>query len=417
MVMLSTAFLLVLFAVTAVAVMTRLLGVSEGWWAMIAAGVAILTGLVGLGAAWSSLGQTVDVLSFFGGLVVLTAVLSRAGAIDVVLDRMEGWSGASARRLLLATVVVTALITAVFSNDAAALLITPALIGRLKNRGLPVAPFLLAVAIVANSASLLLPVSNPVNLLILDRNHLPLAGYILQVTPFALVGLVVASAVVVALSWNSLSVGSLAPKSKTALQWGTLRPLFGILLALAVADSVAVAVGFPLGPPTVMAALAALLTFSWRERRSPLVTLAKVRWSLLPLVMGFAILAAGLERSHLLGSLFAAAAGPSGGLTADLRVGVLTSLLAAAVNNLPAAFLVSSGLTAAHHLAALTIPVIAGADLGPNLAPAGSLSTILIFSAARRQGELAPWRGFWRAGGAAGAAGLLSTLGLAALVR
>jgi len=415
--MLATILLLSLFAVTAVAVMTRLLGVSEGWWAMVAAAVAVLTGLVSVSAAWASLGQTVDVLLFFGGLVVLTAVLSRAGAIEVVLDRMEGWSGASARRMLLATILVTALITAVFSNDAAALLITPALIGRLRSRRLPVAPFLVAVAIVANSASLLLPGSNPVNLLILDRNHLPLGGYILHVTPVALLGLVVASAALAALSWRSLGTRSPAPKVKRPRAAATLGPLVAILVGLAAADTAAVIMGFPLGPPTVIAALAALITYSRRERSSPLVTLAKVRWSLLPLVMGFAILAAGLEQSHLLGSLFAGAAGQSGGLGSHLRVGALTAILAAALNNLPAAFLVSSGLTAAHHLAALTIPVIAGADLGPNLAPAGSLSTILIFSAARKHGERAPWRGFWRVGWAAGGAGLISTLVLAALVR
>ncbi len=415
--MLATILLLSLFAVTAVAVMTRLLGVSEGWWAMVAAAVALLTGLVSVSAAWASLGPTVDVLLFFGGLVVLTAVLSRAGAIEVVLDRMERWSGASPRRLLLATILVTAAITAVFSNDAAALLITPALIGRLRSRHLPAAPFLLAVAIVANSASLLLPVSNPVNLLILDRNHLPLSGYILHVTPFAFVGLVVASAALALLGWRSLSDPSPAPHIKNRRAPATLGPLFAILIGLAVADTAAVVTGFPLGAPTVIAALAALLTYSWREQISPLVTLARVRWSLLPLVMGFAILAAGMEHSHLLGTVFAGAAGRPGGLGSDLRVGGVTAVLAAAFNNLPAAFLVSSGLTAAHHLAALTIPVIVGADLGPNLAPAGSLSTILIFSAARRHGEKALWRGFWRVGWVAGGAGLISSLLPAALVR
>ncbi|MHB1575961.1 MAG: hypothetical protein ACYCX9_05555, partial [Candidatus Dormibacteria bacterium] len=70
-----------------------------------------------------------------------------------------------------------------------------------------------------------------------------------------------------------------------------------------------------------------------------------------------------------------------------------------------------------HHLGPMAVTVIAGADLGPNLAPAGSLSTILIFAAVGGRGDRPSWRSFWRLSGVAGTVGLVSTLGLATLVR
>ena len=414
---LSAVLLLGLFALACMAVMTRPFGLSEGWWALVAAGLGLATGLVSLGAAWGSLSTTVDVLLFFGGLLLLTAVLSQAGALDLLVDCMERWSKGSSRRLLVATVAVTALVTVLFSNDAAALLLAPALIARVRRHGLPSAPFLVAVALIANTASLVLPVSNPVNLLLLDRDHIPLPQYLATVTPAALVGLGLVALVVVMASWRRLPAAIPAPASESAWDSRLLVALGALLLALAAIDVTCGALGLPLGPPALAAGVLAAAGWALRSHGSPRHLLVAVPWSLLPLVAGFAVLAAGLERSGLLGGLAQVVVGSQSSLAAQFRVGLATAGVAGLLNNLPAAFLVSSGLAASHHLAGLVVPVIAGADLGPNLAPAGSLSTILIFNIARRHGESPPWGRFWRLGWVVGPVGLVASLGVLAVMR
>ena len=415
--MVSQFVLLGVFAATCVAIVTRPLRIGAGWWSAAAAGLAIATGLISIGRAWAGLGATLNVLTFFGGLIVLTAVLRRVGALEALLDRMEEWSGDSPQRLLVATMAVTAGVTAVFSNDAAALLIAPSLAARLRSRGLPPTPFILAVAIVANSASLLLPVSNPVNLLLLDRDHIPLSHYLVQVTPAALGGLALTCLLIAGMSWHRLGRG-LAP---TLPDRGVDRPLLwsvlALLIALAAVDMTFAVLGLPLGPPTLAAATLGVAVLWLRTGTRAATALTSARWSLLPLVAGLAVLAAGLQQSQALGRVSAVILGSTTTLAAQLRVGIFTGLLAALINNVPAAFLASSGLAAAHQLGALAVPVIAGADLGPNLAPAGSLSTILILAAVGGRGEGPTWMSFWRLSGVVGTIGLVSTLGLATLAR
>jgi arsenical pump membrane protein len=70
------------------------------------------------------------------------------------------------------------LITAFFSNDATALILTPivfVLVTRFKLKPLP---YVFACAFIANTASMLLPVSNPVNLLPVDSFGITLGEYL-----------------------------------------------------------------------------------------------------------------------------------------------------------------------------------------------------------------------------------------------
>ncbi len=415
--MVGSILLIGLFTGACAAVITRPLGLSEGWWALVAAGLGLVTGLVSPGAAWASVSTTVDVLLFFGGLLLLTGVLRQAGALDLLVDWMERWSGGSSRRLLLVAVAVTAAVTVFFSNDAAALLLAPPLIARVRRHGLPSAPFLVAVALIANTASLVLPVSNPVNLLLLERDHIPLPEYLATVTPAALVGLALVAAVVVAASWRRLPASVPGAARERTYDRRLLTALGGLLLALAVTDVACGALGLPLGPPTLLVGVLAAIGWALRAKEGPHLLVASVPWSLLPMVVGFAVLAAGLEHSGVLGGVARAVAGSHADLAAQVRVGAAAAGAAAVLNNLPAAFLVSSGLAASHHLVGLAVPVIAGADLGPNLAPAGSLSTILIFAIARRHGERPPWGRFWRLGWVVGPLGLAASLGVLGVTR
>ncbi len=405
-----------IFAGVCVATLVRPLGLGGGWWAGGGAAVALATGLVPVSAALAAVGGTWEVLLFFAGLVLLTVALAEAGTTEWLLDRVEGWSGTSPRRLMVGSLVVTAAVTALFSNDAAALLVAPIVARRAAGRGLSSVRFVVGIAVMANAASLILPVSNPVNLLVLERDHIPLSSYLLQVTPAALLAVTLVG---LALSWlltrrlPARASGTAVPGS--ARDPGKLVALGAVLGVLLAVDLWIGGIGLPLGPPTFVGGAVAVLIGWARGGVSPLRAVLAGRWSLLPLVAGLAVLGAGLESAGPLAELAHQLVG-AGGFGAQVRVGLATAGASAMANNLPAAFLGMAGLGAVGELRRLGVPLIAGADLGANLAPSGSLSTLIILAPGGGEASVRS-RDFWAAGWLAGPLGLAAALSIVALAR
>ncbi|HEY6538647.1 MAG TPA: SLC13 family permease [Candidatus Dormibacteraeota bacterium] len=414
--MLSQVLLLVLFLLTAAAVTARPLRVSPGWWPVVAVVVATSAGVVSLGTVARGINSSLDVLAFFAGLLLLAWSLSRVGLLARSLDGLERWAGAEPRRLLLAVAFATVLVTALLSNDAAALLLAPEVLDRIRRRELALAPFVLTMAFAANAGSALLPISNPVNLLILDRSHLALAAYLGGVTPGAVLGVAITVAGCLCLAGQGLSRSGQAPPADPSprMEPAAWR-VAGVVALLIVCDLGFAVARLPIGPPTLIAGvLTGVLVGSgrggWKLPRG-------VGWSILPLVAGFSVLATGVERSNWLAGAASHAVGGGSGLLAGVFAGLGTGLLAGVINNLPAALLVTAGLQAAHHLGSLVMPAIVGADLGPNLAPFGSLSTVLILGAVRARGEPVPWRRVWSLGLLLGPIALVPTVLVVALAR
>jgi arsenical pump membrane protein len=412
----SQVVLLGLFLLTAAAVTRRPWRISEGWWPVAAVVGALLVGAIPASTAVHGLGSSLDVLAFFAGLLLLAWTLRVTGSLGQLLDRLEEWSRDEPRRLLAAVAVATVAVTALLSNDAAALLLAPQVLDRLQRRGVALTPFVLTMAFTANAASALLPISNAVNLLILDRSHIALSTYLTTVTPAAVLGVVITVAGCLVVTGRGLAPRLAGESGGPALSL-THRPPVGwiaALLGLLVVTDVGFAVvRLPIGPPTLAAG--ALATLLVRSADRPWNRHQGIGWPILALVAGFSVLAAGLAHS----SWLAAATEPFTASASTWLAGMLTGLVTAAIsgviNNLPAALLVTSGLQAAHHLGALALPTILGADLGPNLAPFGSLSTILILGAVRRRGQPVPWARVWRLGVVVGPLALVPTLLLVAL--
>ncbi|MGH7611162.1 MAG: SLC13 family permease, partial [Candidatus Dormibacteria bacterium] len=369
----------------------------------------VLARLVDPGQALAGVRSSLDVLAFFLGLLLLANCLHRQGALTRSLDWLERRSGRSPRRLLLAVVLATAAVSAVLSNDAVALLLAPELLARLRARRLPLGPFVVAIAVVANAASLLLPISNPVNLLILDRTQIPLGGYVATVTPPALLALAITCATVLLLTRGlPATVSAPAPVASRGRGGGRGRLLWALLLALVVADGASARLGLPIGVPTLAAGLVALwLTQASGGARG---VLGELNWGLLALVLGFSILAAGLAHAPGLAHVSKAVVGGGQSPRSALLAGLATAGLSGLVNNLPAALLANAALASSGHLGQLALAVVVGADLGPNLIPIGSLSTILILEALRRQGEPVPWRRFLAVGAPAALLALVPCL-------
>ena len=163
--------LLVLAATLGVAV-ARPPYLSEALAASVGAVLLVVVGAIGLTAAGDALRDLGPTVGFLAALLVIADGCRREGLFDAMGAVMARGSGGSPQRLLAFVFVIAAAITAVLSLDATIVLLTPVVFATAARMRTSTKPQVYACAHLANSASLLLPVSNLTNLLAFHASHL-----------------------------------------------------------------------------------------------------------------------------------------------------------------------------------------------------------------------------------------------------
>lgn len=153
--------------VAAIALMlARPRGLNEAWSVLAGAVVMLLVGLVGVDEVPGILRETADVLLFLAGMMLLTGIADRAGVFEVLAERVAALSRGNGQALYVLVFLLGAAVTATLSLDVTVITLTPVVYALTKRRGLPPLPFMFACTFVANTASLVFPMSNLTNLLL-----------------------------------------------------------------------------------------------------------------------------------------------------------------------------------------------------------------------------------------------------------
>lgn len=369
-------------------VITRPFKWPEAVWAVGGATLILLLGLLPLHDALTALGKGTDVYLFLTGMMVLSEVARREGLFEWVAVLTVNHARASPKRLFLLVYIVGTVVTTFLSNDATAVVLTPAVFAAAKKAEARALPLLFVCAFIANAASFVLPISNPANL-VLYGNHMPALGHWLE--RFALPSLCSIAATYVALRWTQR--GDLDGTCKKDLQHDPLSANGCLALAgigvTAVALLMVSMLDMPLGLPTaILAALIASILLI-RRRMSPWPLIKDISWSVLPLVAGLFVLVETLHRTGVIDMLAVALSG--GARHAEISTaaisGVTIAVSSNALNNLPAGLIASATVALAHSPQRVIDALLIGVDLGPNLSITGSLATILWLQAIRREGE------------------------------
>jgi arsenical pump membrane protein len=258
------------------------------------------------------------------------------------------------RTLLVALLLAEAVVTAVLNLDTAVVFMTPVLLHAARARGLREDGFLYGAVFMANAASLLLPGSNLTNLIVLADRHVNGSRFASELALPWLVS-VALTALFVALVVHRDDRSAEQPQATAPF-----RPSVGT------AGVVAAAVLVLLLARPELPVLALGILVAAMSRTSP----RAVNPPLLLGVLALAVVLGAIVRAVGVGALHTGA-----WATAWLAVGV-----ASAVNNLPAAVLLSS------HPPAHPRALLLGLDLGPNLVVTGSLSAIFWLQVARANG-------------------------------
>ncbi|WP_166207424.1 SLC13 family permease [Cognatiluteimonas telluris] len=360
----------------------------EAVWAVAGAAALVLAGLVSWRNAGIAVGRGLDVYLFLAGMMLLSELARREGLFDFLAAHAVELAAGSPRRLFLLTYAIGTLVTVFMSNDATAVVLTPAVYAVARRAKADALPYLFACAFIANAASFVLPISNPANLVIFGTHMPPLLQWLGQFTLPSLLAVVATFAM-----HRRLEHGHLCRPIDSGIEIPTLSrsgALTGYGIALvAIALLLASFHGVALGPPTLLATSVVAAVVLFAKREAPWATLRHVSWGVLPLVAGLFVLVQGLQQTGAVSGLarLLQSAADASTAAAAWGAGIGLALACNLVNNLPMGLVAGTAVNATQ-----VDPVVRGAiaiaiDLGPNLSVTGSLATILWLTAIRREGE------------------------------
>lgn len=399
----------------------------------------LLTGSVNMGDVRALFAETAPVLVFLAGMLVVGYVADQAGVFHWLAQHTARLSGGDGRCLFVGLYGVGVFVTVWFSLDTTAVILAPIVFNLVRVLGVPPLPFILATTYVANTASLLLPVSNLTNLIVWNRFHIPFWSFAAAMAMPAMAAIAVNLLLFLwlfrrdiphhfilqpAVAASPAPAGAASPGSsvaaasqETAHAPAASGPISAELSAaldgaatggrrlaeclvllgmLLVAIAAAPFLGWELWAVAVAGGLSltvhALIRGELELRR--LVT--GISWDLLPFVFSLFLVLRGVGKSGLTEFLTAVLAPDGGGDTflGMLRVAAATALGSNLINNLPMVLVAVDSLTAP--LAAGQVGMgsvyaaLLGTNLGPNLTVIGSLATMLALSIIGSKGLQVP---------------------------
>jgi arsenical pump membrane protein len=405
-------------AISILLMLIRPKGIAEVYW--VGGGVLLLATLrlVPLGLVARAVAKGTDVYLFLIGMMLLSELAKEHGVFDwLAAIAVRGARGSCARLFTLVYGVGT-MVTIFMSNDATAVVLTPAILAAVRRARAQPLPYLFACALIANAASFVLPISNPANLVVFHTGMPPLGQWLLWFAVPSVLS-IAATYVVARFVFRQPLRAAIEREVETHRLKNNGKLVLAGLAVMVLVLLVASSLKKDLGLPACLVALAITAVVSIHTRSNPSKLAREVSWATLFLVAGLFVLVDAMESVGALKMTQAWLAwvqtlGPAAGaLVAGFAVAVGNNL----VNNLPLGLIAGSTLRAAHARGLIAHAVLIGVDLGPNLSVTGSLATILWLLALRKEKLDVSLARFLQVGAIAMPVALLLSLGGAILMQ
>ena len=384
----------VIFLATLLLVILQPRGLQIGTSAILGACVALLLGVVSFADVLVVTSIVWDATLAFIGIIILSLVLDEIGFFEWCAIQMAKFSKGNGHWMFVYSLLLGSIISALFANDGAVLILTPILLAKmrvLKLEPKTIVAFLLSGGFISDSASLPFIFSNLTNIVTANYFHIGFAKYLsVMFTPY-----VVSTLVSIAVLWLFLRKDIplhvnvellknpddvLKSKPLFYLSWFFIAALLGSYF---VGELYHVPISFiALGGALVFLAIA-----SYFKAAKPWLTIKTAPWQVVWFSIGLYIVVYGLKNAglttyltHLLNELNA-----QGNTIAIIGTGFIAAILSALMNNMPSVMIMDIAL---HDIpnSALAYANIIGCNLGPKMTPFGSLATLLWLHAMAKKG-------------------------------
>ncbi|MBO0806614.1 MAG: arsenic transporter [Nocardiopsaceae bacterium] len=340
---------------------------------------------------------------FLAMVVVLAELTTTAGFFDLVARRLAIIARGNFAALFALCVAFAAATTIGLNLDTTAVLLTPVMLALARALRVPPLPIAICTVWLANTASLLLPVSNLTNLLARDRVTLTSTAFAARMGAAQVASLLVTGVALWAFYWRRGRRGAdryplpepFRPDDPWLTRIAGTACLFFIIAAILANQPLALAIAASIAAGAVLAA------FAVRDR-------GKLRWSLvpwrLPVFLTGLFFVMQTISLHLLGPVMHALIGSSPGPGGTFRAAATGAGLANLVNNLPAYVAGEAAVPMANHTQLLGLLI--GVNVGPVITPWASLATLIWFDRCASAGVRIPLRRFMLTGACVAVAGI-----------
>ena len=342
----------------------------------------MLVGVLPLGEAAVVANRVWPILLFVVAITVVTELAAEAGLFRAIAEWAARHGRGRAWVLWLFVVALAVLSTVFLSLDTTAVLLTPVVVLLARHVGLSPIPFALTTVWLANTGSLLLPVSNLTNLLAEHSlGGMPPWEFAALMAAPAVVAIVVPCAVLF-LVYRRQLLERFEPAAPSGVEDRVLFTASAIVVALLVPALVS---GLPVWIPAVAAAL--VLAGFFLVRRRSILRFRLLPWQIVLLASGLFLV---VEAGHALGLgvVLGSVAGTGEDAGALVRMAATGALGANLVDNLPAYLALEPVADSPQRIAALLI----GTNAGPLITPWASLATLLWHQRLHALGVEISWR-------------------------
>jgi arsenical pump membrane protein len=363
----------------------------------------VVTGLLPAMEAEASVRRIAPLLVFLFCVVVLAELTKAAGLFDLIAEWVARRGRGGYPALFLLCVTFASLTTVFLNLDTTAVLLTPVMLALAAKARIAPLPLAMTTVWLANTASLLLPVSNLTNLLAAGRVGLETSAFAARMWAPQVASMAVTMTLLWLLYWRrqKRGVDRYEPPVMTPIRDRTLLSATGIACLVFIgAVLVGAETGWQVAAAAAAAAAIAVLGFLVRDRTE--LRLSLIPWQLLVFVTGLFLVVPTLSH-YGLGRVMVALIGTDGDIGGAFRAAFAGVGLSNLLNNLPAYVAGEAAITVANRDQLLALLI--GTNVGPVIAPWGSLATLLWFEWCRRRGVQIPWRTFMLAGATLAVAG------------
>ena len=408
----------VIVVLSIVLMLVRPRNIPEVYWVGGGALLLVMLRLISLTLAERAVAKGADVYLFLIGMMLLSELAREHGVFDWLSSLAIRKADGSSTRLFTLVYAIGTFVTICMSNDATAVVLTPAILAAVRKAKVEPMPHLFTCALIANAASFVLPISNPANLVVFHDGLPSLGQWLLAFGVPSLLSIVATYVVMRMIFRRDLQGAIEGEVEDTPLQMEGKLVLAGLALMVAVLLA-ASALKQDLGLPACIAALVITAVISVRSRSNPWKLAREISWGTLVLVAGLFVMVDAVESIGLLTVTQGWLAWAQGlaPVVGAAVVGFTVAIANNLVNNLPLGLIAGGTLHAAHAKGLIANAVLIGIDLGPNLSITGSLATILWLLALRKEGlDVSFWR-FLKVGAIAMPIALICSLGGALVMQ